>query len=684
MSFAVTSSTGLSLLALSLSSLDRPDFSIAEICQQIFSCTYLKPFDRDPNLTLGSNEFEVIDPSICRVTHGAMHAARVAAYIKILHVFQSNVFQNTQKGLFSQANVAGLSQPQMIHLTQIVGCLHDAARRGEAMDRWDKESGELCYNTLHQLFTDITPSTSSAFSSMITYKDEPQGYVDHLTSIGIPKEQVPLWNYLRELVHDADCLDVMRVRKTFKVEFLSLAGRAANPYGATALLSLVCQIRDLIHEQADMYKDLSIQHPFKDLSPITSLEKKFSIDIKKGYEHAFNVYEKVIHDMQGFSWLKAITQPLGISAVDLSAIEKIPLPDNAEHLAKHLTIFSQDDCKVFYGGPVDHGHGVKWVMPAAFYSSCGKIRSAYEICFINCCPTKQGLQGVPVYFVKVSDLDLKIRSTALETSAFFQLINNEDPARQAILIRETDILHVAFQHIYNGYLFSEVRPEDASVVCQFLSQEYSANTEIIELPSQNERRFEKVLSEFHGVIDARKVAIPIAKKVHTFFIEHYVFHEDPWASYYIFRSDTSESSLCGKDVFLRIDSGCNTGMIYQDERCSCQRELEEGLEGLMDSKNKESLLIHIPAHDGRGMGMAPKGETEIYKRGGQGRLHHTHPLGDVEAARLLYGTDQIDVRTYDGCVAILKHLGISRVKLISRSANKKQALEKGGIAVTNF
>lgn len=79
--------------------------------------------------------------------------------------------------------------------------------------------------------------------------------------------------------------------------------------------------------------------------------------------------------------------------------------------------------------------------------------------------------------------------------------------------------------------------------------------------------------------------------------------------------------------------------------------------------------------------MAPKAETEIYKRGGQGKLRLTSSLGDKEAAQQLYQTDQIDIRTYDGAAALLKQQGIHSIKLISCSSLKRLALEKAGIHV---
>jgi GTP cyclohydrolase II len=101
--------------------------------------------------------------------------------------------------------------------------------------------------------------------------------------------------------------------------------------------------------------------------------------------------------------------------------------------------------------------------------------------------------------------------------------------------------------------------------------------------------------------------------------------------------------------------------------------------GALESEN--SLLIHIPAHDGRGFGVAPKAETEIYKRGGIGRVNRTEPLDTVQAAILLYRTGNFDIRTYEGCARLLISNDIWSVDLLTDNKFKIQSMESFGVAV---
>jgi hypothetical protein len=302
MSLLTASSIELTTSSINLSHLKRKDLDLSGVFQEIFSAFYLQPFQRDPNLKLKEKEFEILDPSICRVTHGAMHAARVAAYVKVLHLFRSKLIAQDQPILEPLLTSGTLDTTQMIHLTQLVGCLHDAARRAEVADRWDKESSSLCESWLKRLFEELDPAWRRCFSSMIEFKDDSASYTSFLRSESWSDEQITAWNYLKELVHDADCLDIMRVKKNFDVQYLDVYRYAQDPSISSSLFELVNQIRELIHKQADLYKDVSILHPSLQ-APL--LPKNFSIEIKKTYEHAPLVYKKITQDMEQFSWLKA-------------------------------------------------------------------------------------------------------------------------------------------------------------------------------------------------------------------------------------------------------------------------------------------------------------------------------------------------------------------------------------------
>ena len=100
--------------------------------------------------------------------------------------------------------------------------------------------------------------------------------------------------------------------------------------------------------------------------------------------------------------------------------------------------------------------------------------------------------------------------------------------------------------------------------------------------------------------------------------------------------------------------------------------------------NSNSVLLHIPTHDGRGFGFAPKAETEIYKLGGKGKIHEVvQRMDTISAAKLLYSVqdESYDIRDYKGASYILKFFGYDNVTLHTDNRRKVEELEENGIRV---
>jgi GTP cyclohydrolase II len=132
---------------------------------------------------------------------------------------------------------------------------------------------------------------------------------------------------------------------------------------------------------------------------------------------------------------------------------------------------------------------------------------------------------------------------------------------------------------------------------------------------------------------------------------------------------------------VRVDSGCAGGQIYDDDSCDCADQFFDFISKYV--ANGEGIVLHVPCHDGRGFGFAPKAETEIYKQGGTGRIHTTKPIDTVSAAKLLYKADDYnyDIRDYKGVALILKELGCNDIKLYTDSRKKVNSLSDAGINV---
>lgn len=119
---------------------------------------------------------------------------------------------------------------------------------------------------------------------------------------------------------------------------------------------------------------------------------------------------------------------------------------------------------------------------------------------------------------------------------------------------------------------------------------------------------------------------------------------------------------------VRIHSQCLTGDVFHSLRCDCRQQLELSL--AMIAEEGSGILIY-EQQEGRGIGLMAK--LQAYELQDSG-------LDTVEAnERLGFKADH---REFALPGAILKSLGVSRVRLLSNNPDKVAALERDGITVT--
>jgi GTP cyclohydrolase II len=125
--------------------------------------------------------------------------------------------------------------------------------------------------------------------------------------------------------------------------------------------------------------------------------------------------------------------------------------------------------------------------------------------------------------------------------------------------------------------------------------------------------------------------------------------------------------LTGAPPLLRIHSQCLTGDVFHSLRCDCRDQLELSFQRI--AEEGRGLVIY-EQKEGRGIGLMAK--LQAYELQDQG-------MDTVEANRRL-GFDA-DLRDYSLAGAILRNLGIPRVRLLSNNPGKISALEVAGVQV---
>jgi GTP cyclohydrolase II len=123
----------------------------------------------------------------------------------------------------------------------------------------------------------------------------------------------------------------------------------------------------------------------------------------------------------------------------------------------------------------------------------------------------------------------------------------------------------------------------------------------------------------------------------------------------------------GPPPLLRIHSQCLTGDVFHSLRCDCRAQLEIALREI--SAAGRGLIIY-EHQEGRGIGLMNK--LRAYEL-------QDHGADTVEANEQL-GFES-DLRNYSLPGAILLHLGIFSVRLMSNNPDKVKALENAGIVV---
>ena len=118
---------------------------------------------------------------------------------------------------------------------------------------------------------------------------------------------------------------------------------------------------------------------------------------------------------------------------------------------------------------------------------------------------------------------------------------------------------------------------------------------------------------------------------------------------------------------VRIHSQCLTGDVFHSLRCDCHDQLHLAL-GLIAAEGAGILLYE--QQEGRGIGLMAK--LRAYELQDQG-------LDTIEA-NLELGF-RADYREFELPAAVLKQLGIKRVRLITNNTEKVAALEVAGISV---
>jgi GTP cyclohydrolase II len=123
----------------------------------------------------------------------------------------------------------------------------------------------------------------------------------------------------------------------------------------------------------------------------------------------------------------------------------------------------------------------------------------------------------------------------------------------------------------------------------------------------------------------------------------------------------------GPAPLVRIHSQCLTGDVFHSLRCDCRAQLELALARI--AEEGRGLLVY-EHQEGRGIGLLNK--LRAYELQDEG--------ADTVEANERLGFES-DLRSYELPGAILRHFGLTKVRLLSNNPEKVEAVDRAGIEV---
>ncbi len=127
-------------------------------------------------------------------------------------------------------------------------------------------------------------------------------------------------------------------------------------------------------------------------------------------------------------------------------VRNLAVPDGYESIAAKLITYKDNNFKVFFGGPIVRPDVALWICPVVFEDSALKVKSVYDVIFVNCIPSQA--KGAKIYYIEARDTDLMFKNTNNDTYKTFSSLINGKQFGKCVVIRKSDIAMVTYPNVF--------------------------------------------------------------------------------------------------------------------------------------------------------------------------------------------------------------------------------------------
>lgn len=320
--------------------------------QALIKETYLQPIHRTSNgfSIPPSLKSKVNNGYLEREIHGAMHASRVAWSTTLIHqLCVGNFPGQVHKHVEKLCEYCQLKPNQILILIRLVGLGHDAARKGEGYDRWEKESADVITRFLVTL--GLSESHATVFGQLAYLKDNPEDLKQFLSDKKLEQSLIDALDYARLLVSLADCYDIIRCTGSFQFAYIENKLKGVfNEYNSkdhsAVFYGYAKALYELLKQQQDLYFPTKLMGPNDDKYKLDVGKADYSVAAKVKLEHADNAIIAMQKSMKAHPYFADLLSDLPTPDMKTNSIEPAFVPFIHGTNSMTLALMTETDFKI--------------------------------------------------------------------------------------------------------------------------------------------------------------------------------------------------------------------------------------------------------------------------------------------------------------------------------------------------